>query len=61
MEVFDSCAAADEADRARQWAKTPAARLREVERLRRINYGYGEGKPIPRLQRVLEVFELHRR
>jgi hypothetical protein len=55
---FDSMAAADEHDRAKWLAKTPYARLRELERLRQLNYGYGQGKPLPRFQRVLRVTEL---
>jgi len=39
-------------------AQTPAARLRELERLRQLNYGYGQGKPLPRLQRILKISEL---
>jgi hypothetical protein len=41
--------AADEGDLAYWRAQTPAARLRELERLRQFNYGYGQGKPLPRL------------
>ena len=58
MRVFDSFAEADEADLKYWRSKTPAARMRELERLRQINYGYGQGKPIPRFQRVLRVIEL---
>ena len=53
-----SFAAADESDLAYWRAQTPAARLRELERLRQFNYGYGQGKPLPRLQRILKVAEL---
>ena len=58
MRAYDSHAAADEADRAYWLAQTPAARLRELERLRRLNFGYGEGRPLPRFQRILKVAEL---
>jgi len=39
-------------------AKTPAARLRECERLRQLKYGYGNGKPLPRFQRVMRIVEM---
>jgi hypothetical protein len=58
MRVFDSFAEADRADLEYWASKTPAARMRELERLRQINYGYGQGKPLPRFQRVLRVIEL---
>ena len=58
MRVYDSHAAADEGDRTYWMTQTPAARLRELERLRQLNFGYGEGNPRPRLQRVLRVAEL---
>ena len=51
-------ATADESDLVYWRAKTPAARLRELERLRQFNYGYGQGKPLPRFQRVLKVTQL---
>ena len=56
--AFDSFEAADEYDRAYWWSRSPAERMRELERLRRLNYGYGEGRPLPRFQRVLRVAEL---
>jgi hypothetical protein len=60
IRVFDSFAEADQAD-LKYWAsKTPAARMRELERLRQFNYGYGEGKPLPRFQKILRVIELRR-
>ena len=49
---------ADAKDQAYWRSVTPAARLRELERLRQLNYGYGQGKPFPRLQRVLRIAEL---
>jgi hypothetical protein len=58
MRVFDSFADADQADLKYWRSKTPAARLRECERLRQFNYDYGQGKPLPRFQRVLRVIEL---
>ena len=37
------------------WAQTPQERLRHIERLRQINYGY---RAAERLQRILEFAEL---
>jgi hypothetical protein len=51
-------AEADARDQAYWLAQTPAARLRELERLRQLNYNYGQGKPLPRLQRILRVASL---
>jgi hypothetical protein len=56
--AFASPADADRADREYWWSRTPAARLRELERLRQINYGYGQGRPLPRFQSVLRVADL---
>ena len=58
MRVFNSFAEADQADLDFWRSKTPAARLRECERLRQFNYNYGQGKPLPRFQRILRVIEL---
>lgn len=58
LRVYDSFADADQADREYWWSKTPAQRLRECERLRQLNYGYGKGQPLPRFQSVLRVVEL---
>jgi hypothetical protein len=60
MRVFDSMQDADAADRAYWWSRTPSARLRELERLRQLNYGYGKGRPLPRFQSTLRVVELGR-
>lgn len=58
LRVFDSFEEADRHDREYWWSRTPAERLRELERLRRFNYAYGDGRPLPRFQRVLRVVEL---
>ena len=58
LKVFDSMADADEADRQYSWSRSPAQRMRELERLRQLNWGYGKGKPTPRLQRIIRVTEL---
>jgi hypothetical protein len=58
--MFASFEEADRAEREYWWSRTPAERLRELERLRQLNYGYGQGRPLPRLQRVLKVAELGR-
>jgi hypothetical protein len=46
---------ADEAERRYWWSRSPAERLRELERLRQLNWGYGNGKPLPRFQRTLRI------
>ncbi len=58
LETFDSFAEADQADREYWWSRTPAQRLRALEELRQLNYGYGKGKPLPRFERVLRVVQL---
>src|SRR5215217_4018607 len=58
LRTFSSMADADRADREYWWSRTPAERLRECERLRQWNYGYGQGRPLPRFQSVLRVAEL---
>ncbi|HLF74667.1 MAG TPA: hypothetical protein VI524_09995 [Anaerolineales bacterium] len=51
--AFSVASLADESDEKAYWlARTPYERLRQVEILRRINYGY---RATARLQRVLEV------
>jgi hypothetical protein len=51
-------AEADQRDREYWWSRTPAERMRELERLRQLNYGYGQGKPLPRFQRILRVAQM---
>ena len=53
LKVFDSFEAADKADREYWWSRSPAQRMRELERLRQLNWGYGKGKPTPRMERGL--------
>src|SRR5437016_4349751 len=55
MQAFDSFEAADQADREYWWSRTPEVRLRECERLRQLNWGYGNGKPLPKLERILRI------
>ena len=49
--VFSSFAEADAADKAYWLSRTPHERLRQMETLRRMNYG---SRATERLQRVLE-------
>ena len=49
---------ADRLDRAYWWSRTPLERLQALELSRQVAYGYGNGKPVPRFQRVLEIAEL---
>ena len=58
VQSFDSFEAADQADREYWWSRSPQERMRALEQLREMNYGYGEGKPRPKFQRVLTVVEL---
>jgi hypothetical protein len=58
LQTFESMADADKADREYWWSRSPAQRMRELERLRQLNWGYGKGKPTPRLQRIIRVTEL---
>jgi len=58
VRTFESFEDAERAEREYWWSRTPAQRLRELERLRQINYGYGQGRPLPRFQRILRVVSL---
>lgn len=61
IRIVNSFEEADRLDR-EYWARqTPHARLRELERLRQLNYGYGGSKPTPRLQRVFKIAKLGER
>jgi hypothetical protein len=59
LRIFNSFAEADQADREYSWSRTRAQRMRQAERLRQFNFRYGQGRPLPRFQRVLEIVELH--
>lgn len=48
---------ADREDRAFWLAKSPLERLRALEQIRLLAWGYGNGKPRPEFQRVVEVLE----
>ena len=58
LQAFDSMAEADEAQRRYWWSRSPAERMRELERLRQLNWGYGNGKPAPRFQRTMTVVDM---
>jgi len=61
MEVFNSFAEADEADRKYWRAKTPLERMQALERIRGMAWGYDpDAKSRPKFQRVVEVVELRR-
>jgi hypothetical protein len=47
-------------DREYWWSQTLEKRLRELERLRQLNYGYGNGKPLPKFERILRVADMGR-
>jgi len=55
---FSTHAEAEREDRARECAKTPQQRLRDLEQLRQQRYPNGI---TPRLQRVAELLECPRR
>ena len=57
VSVASSFEEADRLDREYWWSLTPEARLRALEFSRQVAYGYGNGKPFPRFQRVLEIAE----
>jgi hypothetical protein len=58
LQSFDSLAELDKTDRDHSWSRSPAQRMRELERLRQLNWGYGKGKPTPRLQRIIRIAEM---
>ena len=58
LRVFNSMAELDEADGKYWQPRTPAERMRELERLRQFNWGYGNGKPYPKLERTIRVVNL---
>ena len=55
LTTFSSFEDADQADRLERWAMSPEERFSMVELLRQ--YMYPNGKPTPRLQRILETAE----
>ncbi len=62
MEVFNSFAEADEADRKYWRAKTPLERMQALERIRGMAWGYNpDAESRPQFQRVVEIVELRRR
>jgi hypothetical protein len=61
MEVFNSFAEADEADRKYWRAKTPLERMQALEKIRGMAWGYDpDAKSRPKFQRVVEIVELRR-
>ena len=60
MEIrqFNSFAEADQYDREYWWSRTPAYRMRALEQLRQHIWGYGNGKPFPRLERILRIVDM---
>jgi hypothetical protein len=58
LAVFQNMSETDRAEAHYWFVRTPAARLRELERLRQFNYGYGQGKPLSRFQRTLKISKL---
>lgn len=58
VSVAGSFEEGDRLDREYWWRLTPEQRLQALEFSRQVAYGYGNGKPFPRFQRVLEVAEM---
>ncbi len=57
LQTFDSMADADKADREYSWSRSPAQRMRELERLRQLNWGYTRSNPA-RIVRVIRMENL---
>ena len=58
VEVFNSFADADEADRKYWLSRTTRQRMQALEQLRQMNFGYGPGKPKLKFQRTFRAFKL---
>ena len=58
VSVASSFEEAERLDREYWWRLTPVQRLQALEFSRQVAYGYGNGQPLRRFQRVLEVAEL---
>jgi hypothetical protein len=58
VSVVSSFEEADRLDREYWWQLTPEQRLQALEFSRQVAYGYGNGQPLPRFQRVLEVADM---
>jgi hypothetical protein len=58
MRVFDSMKEADDADREYWWSRTPAERMRELERLRQLNWGYSKDKPLRMLRGIFRIVDM---
>jgi len=58
IRVLDSMAEADQYDREYWWSRTPAERMRALEKLRQLKYGYGPGKPRPKFEPIVRVMKL---
>ena len=58
LRTFDSMADADKADREYWWSRSPAQRMRELERLRQLNWGYGKGKSYPRFEPTIRIVDM---
>ena len=61
MREYASFEEADEADRRESWDKTPAQRMRNLELLRQLHFGYGQGKPYPKFKRTFRIAKLEGR
>jgi hypothetical protein len=62
LEIFDSFAEADQADREYWLSRTPLQRMESLERIRGLAWGYDpDAKSRPEFQRIVEIVELRRR
>jgi hypothetical protein len=60
LTVYDSFEEADAAERAYWRSKTPAERMRALEEIRQMAWGYNDDSR-PEFQRVVEVVKFSRR
>lgn len=45
-------------DREYWLSRTPQERMQALEELRKITYGYGNGKPYPKFEKVIEILRI---
>ncbi len=57
MTVVHSFEEAERQDREYWLSVTPQERMRALELIRQIAFGYGNGRPFPRVPRVLQIIK----
>lgn len=58
IRVFNTMEEADQYDREQSWSMTPAGRLRNCERLRKLLFGYSKSSPLPPFPRTIRVTKM---